>query len=55
MNALVMLTLLEKLLPFGTVVTIGFTERLASPRGPTEAPPAQLIILRSSVAAPGLP
>src|SRR5260370_21705606 len=53
LKALVTLTATAKLVPLDAAVTVGFTDRLASPGGAAETPAAQLIMLRSSIAAPG--
>jgi hypothetical protein len=53
LKALVTLTVTAKLLPLEAVVTVGLTERLASPEGAADTPAAQLIMLRSRIAAPG--
>lgn len=52
LKALVTLTVTAKVPPLAAVVTVGLTERLASPGGTAETPAAQLIMFRSSMAAP---
>ncbi len=53
LKAFVTFTVSEKLLPLGRVVTVGFTERLASPDGAAETPATHLIMFRNRFAAPG--